>query len=484
MQPALPSQQTIGGMLKSPRLLIFAGVVAFFAFITAWYTHADPETLGHFSVRSAQEAWQFAITTYLKMNPRIGEMCIYLCDFAIPFHILGSILFTIFLLVSTVAIFRLGVGHLPDDTWRSIITLSFIFVATLGFHSGVFWFLANFSWFYASILAVCFVISVEPWFRGEFKLSWERCVLAMTLAFISGMSQENTPATLIVILTGCGIYWFVFKKVRKGILQYLLIMSMLIAGAYLLYTAPARGYRASVAHWEFSLENILFNSILFPGNWIYFLICFWRPFVVGGLLLFFSRFCGRRLFPSIRTRLLIVAFILLWSVLLLAPWWGAPRGFMPMDIILLCILSRQVYRLFPEIRTREILTLCATQLLLTATLTIPHFVSLYATHRQWQHIVNRAEECKQQGKSILVLRSYEFDLAPVTIHRLPIPKLVFAREIRPFVPLCTISREQFEKFEDSWGVSHAWDLGDLPQVRANKSVAKHLGLESIFYIRD
>ncbi|MCI7004654.1 MAG: DUF6056 family protein [Akkermansia muciniphila] len=484
MQHALPSQQTIGGMLKSPRLLIFAGVVALFAFLTAWYTHTDPEALGHFSVRSAREAWQFAMATYLKMNPRIGEMCIYLCDFAIPFHILGPILFTIFLLVSTVAIFRLGVGHLPDDTWRSIITLSFIFVATLGFHSGVFWFLANFSWFYASILAVCFVISVEPWFRGEFKLSWGRCVLAMPLAFISGMSQENTPATLIVILSGCGIYWFMFRKLRRGIWQYLLIMSVLIAAAYLLYTAPARSCRAENANWDFSFECILFRSLLSPSNWIYFLICFWRPFAVGGLLVFLSFLSKRNLVPSGRTKLLIASYFLLLSVLTLAPCWGAPRGYMPMDIVLLCILGRQVYQLLPELDTQKKIMVCTTQILLTATLTVPHFISLYATHRQWQHIVNRAEECKQQGKSILVLRSQEFDLAPVTIHRLPIPKLVFAREIRPFVPLCTISWEQFEKFVDSWGVSHAWDLGDLPQVRANKSVAKHLGLESIFYIRD
>lgn len=484
MQHALPSQQTIGGMLKSPRLLIFAGVVALFAFLTAWYTHTDPEALTHFSVRSVREAWQFAMATYLKMNPRIGEMCIYLCDFAIPFHILGSILFAIFLPVGTIAIFRLGIGRLPDSSWQSIVTLTFIFIATLGFHSGVFWFLANFNWYYASILAVCFFISVEPWFRGNFALSWPRCAVALPLAFISGMSQENTPAVLVVMLSTCGIYWFVFKKVRKGILQYLLIMAMLIAGAYLLYTAPARGYRASEAHWEFSFENILFNSILFSGNWIYFLICFWRPFVIGGLLVFFSFSCGRKLFPSLRTRLLLVAFIMLWSILLFAPWWGAPRGYMPMDIILLSILGRQVYRLFSKIRTREILILCTAQLLLSATLIIPRYVSIYATHRNWSRIVTKAEECKGRGESTLILRDSDFDLSPIIIHRLPIPKLVFAREVHPSIPLCSISEAHFENFEDGWGVSHAWDLGSLPQVQSNKSVAKHLGLESIFYIRD
>ena len=483
MQPALPSQQTIGGMLKSPRLLIFAGVVAFFAFITAWYTHSDPETLGHFCSRSFAEARHIAYLSYTGWNPRIGEFVFHFCDYAIPFYILGPILFSLFLVIGPVAIYRLGIGHLPDSSCRSIFTLALITTAVLGFHSCIYWFIANYNWYYASILAVCFIITVEPWFRGDFAISWKRCAFAIPLAFVSGMSQENTPAAIIVLLLACGGYWFILKKQRKGIGRYALIMAFLLIGAYLLYSAPGRTCRTDSAHWELSFENILFNSILFSGNWIYFLICFWRPFMVGGLLIVFSLLLGRRMIPGGRTKILIISFCLLWSVLILAPWWGAPRGYMPMDIILLCILGRQVYQLFPKIRTCEKLILCSTQLLLSATIAVPIYISSYSTHRNWEYIVEKAEECKQRGESILVLRRSEFDLSPITLHDLPIPKLVFPHEVRGEVPLNSVTKQQYAEHKDVWIIPDTFDL-DLPQVRANKSVAKHLGLESIFYIRD
>lgn len=483
MQHALPSQQTIGGMLKSPRLLIFAGVVALFAFLTAWYTHTDPEALTRFTGRTFSESWHMAYLSYMGWNPRIGDMLFHFCDFAIPFHVLGAILFPLFLVIGALVIFRLGIGHLPDSSGRSIFTLTCIVIGILGVHSGVFWFYANFSWFYLSIIAVCFIISIEPWFRGDFSISWKRCAFAIPLAFVSGMSQENTPAAIIVLLLACGVYWFIIKKQRKGIGRYALIMSFLLIGAYLLYSAPGRTCRTDAAHWEISFENILFKSILCSDNWIYSLICFWRPLSMALLLAFISRIINYRTASTPRTKLLLSSIVLLWGVLTFAPWWGAPRGFMPLDIVVLCLLSRQFYFMFPKIRPRIMVLLCAAQLLLTATMAIPQYVSIYATHQQWQYITKRAKECKMKGESTLVLQRSDFNLGTIKIHNLPIPRCMFAKEVTGTIPLNSVTQQQYAEYKDVWIIPNTFDL-DLPQVRANKSVAKHLGLESIFYIRD
>lgn len=60
---------------------------------------------------------------------------------------------------------------------------------------------------------------------------------------------------------------------------------------------------------------------------------------------------------------------------------------------------------------------------------------------------------------------------------------MFAKEVTGTIPLNSVTQQQYAEYKDVWIIPNTFDL-DLPQVRANKSVAKHLGLESIFYIRD
>lgn len=458
-------------------LLVIYLLLAAHAFIV----HTDSEALLHFGCNNISEAFQHAHISYVEWNPRIGELLYYFCDLFIPIHILEMLIHPLLTLAGMLFIYRVGIGRWPDSSARSILTLAFIIISIYGFHSRIYWFQANFSWFYFSVLALALAILTENWFKGDFRMPLWKTALGIPLAFIVGMSQENTPAVMVALLAGCGLYWSLLKKKGNPGSAYWLLAGFLLAGAACLYLAPAREARAAVTGWEFSLPNI-WQSLIAPYNWNYFFLCFWRPFLIGLILLSLFIWKNRLPRPGSRTKILTLSFFLLWCVLIAAPLWGAPRSYMPMDIVLCCLLCRLFHRLFSSERPFQTAVIFAAHLLIMATFILPQMTACYATHQVWLQIKDLAGQCRTKGETKLILRRSDLRLEPRFITpRKILPNFILQHEVMPDIPLVGISRQKYNNYIISHTIPEHFNLYD-GDIFENKAVAAPLGMESIIYI--
>lgn len=447
------------------------------------FIHTDSEALLHFGSNNINEAFQLARISYFEWNPRIGDLLYYFCDLFLPIHVIEMIVHPLLTLAGMLFIYRVSIGKWPDSSARSLLALTFIIISIYGFHSGIYWLYANFSWFYFSISALALIILTENWFRGDFKMPFWKAAIGIPLAFIVGMSQENTPAVMVVLLAGCGIYWAILKRKGRLGVSYWLLIGFLLAGAACLYLSPAREARAAVTGWEFSLSTFWF-SLTAPSNWIYFSLCFLRPFLIGLILIAIYIWKKQLPPPGIRTKMLTLSFFLLWGVLIAAPCWGAPRGYMPMDVVLCCLLVRLFYHLYPITRLWQATSILVVHVLIMATIIVPSLVSCYATHQVYKQISSLAAQARAKGEKKLIIRRRELDRTPFHITpKKVLPNFILRAEIKPSVPLVGMSQQEFAHYKGEHIIPEHFDLyvGDTIE---NKAVARPLGLDAIIYIQN
>ena len=463
-----------------PLILTYAALLAFLI-IFSLYIPADQEELCHYNCLSFQEACHTAKLSYLHMNPRIGEMFAYFLGHnALTWQ---TIVNTGLTFACILFIYRLGVGGWPEPTTHSIFILIFCFVTLLGCATGITWFLGNLSWLYPCSCALGLFCIIEKFFFGDFHLSKGRTLLAILLAIITGMSNNNTPAIAWLMIAGACIYWGAIKKQNVLTWQFILILLVLTASCLLFYLAPGTYERAKTANWELSFSNILWNSLLAESNWIFTAIMFWR-LIAGTLILLLAKKLIH--FKIERTRLFLFSFALvcLWGILIFAPCWGAPRAYLPLELMLACILTHLYAKLIHATTPKKTIPALIIYTAIMATNFVPMIGGLISSEREWTRIEAMAQKAKAQGEEILIVRQSDLNFTPTFPRLWKLPASFFDYKVRPTIPLIqtTEANASHLNHPHKW-IESTWtsDSGDHIM---NPIAAKKLGLKAVYYLAD
>lgn len=392
-----------------------------------------------------------------------------------PLFCVAAILFTI----------RIATG-----TWklcRNSFLFVFVSLCFLGSKQGWFWFVGNMNWLYPCVLAMLFFVMWEGIFKGDFKVKAWKFLLSLPLAVVVGMSNENTSAVSLLLFIGGGVY--ACLKQRKVCItrKYAVIVVILLISSLLFFMAPAGAARSAATGWELSFHNILFHSLLNPINWAYTAIFYWREAMVLALLAFIGRRRGVKLMDR-RLTFMVLVMLLLWGVLLAAPCWGAPRAYTPLDLMLIAIMARLLYKIVnhKEVGAREVGLIFSLRAALTLTVLVPTIMLVIAQYKVRSQIAERAEAALARGETRLVLYDGELDTSPVMPRYFHIPGCVVAHDLKPYVPLIEISKNKYENTQDF--THHEWTTLAGPWYPScgddvlNRGVAKRFGLDSILYV--
>lgn len=438
----------------------------------------NEEELTHYNCLNFQEAWHVIQFSYLHMNPRIGELIAYFFGH----HASTWCLFINTILTFTCILFtyRVSTGKWPEANLRSSATLLFCIITICGYRTGIAWFLGNMNWLYPCTLALVLFYLTEGFFQGNFKLSWPRTLLAIPLAFITGMSNNNTPIVVWLLVAGCGAFWIIVKKQRIT-WQYAVILLSLTAACLLFYMAPGTYERAQVSNWELSFSNLLWNSVLNPGNWIFFIIVFWRLFLSTGVLIILQRATR---FHVARTRILLftLAFILLWGVLVAAPLWGAPRSYLPLEMALTCIAVHFYFNYAQSVTLKKTFLVLLLHGIIMSTIIVPTMSRIATSHREWTRIEAMAEDAKAKGQDYLIVKSSDLDFSSGLPRIWKLPSSVFNYKIEPIISLIGTTEDKTKTLHHPHKlVETTWTMDSGDHIM-NPIAAKKLGLKAVFYL--
>ena len=447
--------------------------------VISYFISLNGEDLLHYNCLNFWESWHVAKCSYLHWNPRIGELLAFFLGHNVQtwvFFINTLITFSCILFI-----YRIGTGKWPGSDIRSAVSLLFCLITVLGFSTGITWFLGNMSWLYPCTLTLILFYLTEPFFKGNFHLSWRKTVLAIPIAFITGMSNNNTAIVAWLIMAGCGAFWSIATKQNKLTPQYAVILATLTISCTLFYMAPGTYERAQKSNWELSFSNLLWNSILAPTNWIFFVIMFWRMILSMGSLVVLQRISHCCIS---RSRLLIfsISFFCLWGVLLATPLWGAPRSYLPLKIVLACIMVHIFYRYTLQASMRKIILLFIFHCCVMSTQIIPVCQQLIISQREWKRIVVMAEKAKEQGNDFVIVKANELDFSSGLPHIWKLPASVFNYKITPTIPLIRTSEEMTQTLNHRHKYIESIRTLDSGDHIMNPIAAKKLGLKAVFYL--
>lgn len=463
-----------------PLILLYAVILAIL-FVFSSFIPTDQEELHHYNTLNFSESWNTAKLAYLHWNPRIGELLSYfLGQNAEKWLILIN---TISTFVCIISIYRLGTGYWPKADINSILILTFNFITVLGFASGITWFLGNLNWLYPCTCTLVLFCITESFFYGDFQLSWWRTILSIVLAFISGMSNDNTAASAWIMTAGCWIYWSIVKKQGLPTLQYFIILLTLTVACAIFYLAPGIMERTKCSNWEISFSNILWNSLFAKPNWLFFAIMFWR-LGAGVLILLIAKKLTLFKIECSRIATLSIAFICLWGILIFAPHWGAPRAYLPMELILACILTHLYCKLICTTSLKKALAVLIMCAAIMATNFVPMIGSLVSSAREWNRIEAMAQHVKSQGMEVLVVHRRDLDFTPALPRLWKMPSSVFDYKVKPIIPLISTTASNATHLNHP----HKWikEIGKLDSGDhiMNPIAAKKLGLKAVYYLSD
>lgn len=455
------------------------------AFGWAWMMQESGEGLSKLNTETLNEAAELSKNCYLRMNPRIGELCFFFLDFFGGYKMWMLLFHPISVIVAVLCMFKLVVGHWPwldDSGLRASATLLSLFI---GLHILVpsNWFLGNVNWFYPTIIAIAFFCLLENIFYGDFRLSGIQICLAIPMAVIVGMSNENTSVVSCACYILCGVYYSIKRKSLAITASYLTVAAVLLLAAGLFYLSPARVVRAESANWELTPLTVLKKSILVKENWIFLFICFWRYIAIGVLLLAGARYTCYPVWTK-RVMACVVVGGMLFLVLFGAPLWGAPRSYIPIQLVVLMIIGRLVYvNLNLEKWLLRTFVLCGVVLVLL-TSAIPEIYVRYKTYNNWNIIEQKASEINlSTGANAMYLNPSCFCISPLWGEQVKIPSFIMAGKARPFVPLISISKDKLPLMNGEHGrMVDPWKTDCYHDVARNKSQARRLGLEAVYYI--
>lgn len=466
--------------------IVYAAILFTIAMI-AVYIPFNHEDLMHYNCLSFAESVHSASVSYHKCNPRLGELVTYFLGHNARIFYLFT--HTTLGFAAVLLMYRLGIGRWPESTGKSISVLILTFVCLLGFNTQTYWFLGNMNWLYPGTIAMAFICLTEGFFRGDFSLSWKKFLLAIPLAFITGMSSFNASIVAWILVTGCAIYHCGIRKSSTITWQYATILAVLTLACLLLYLGPGNFARVERDEWELSISNFVRESLLFPRNWIVLALTLWRIILVGGILLIAVRMTSSQI-SKVRTSCLLIALLFAWGSVVPTPLWGAPRSLLTVELILTCILAHFFFNAKLNKMARAILLVI--QCAIMFTLIIPNAGRLASSHREWERIEAMAESAKKQGLDYLVVRKSQLDFTPTFPRIGGLPGSLFDYRLEPVISLAVCREEQSKHLNHK----HVWINGENGYDQdtgagyetgdqcMNPIAAKQLGLKAIYYIED
>lgn len=380
------------------------------------------------------------LTSYNNTNARLGEAGSYFIGpYALEiFHVVQPL----FMLACCLACSKLSTGKWMENTGGSLLTTLLLMVGIPATPAGVWWFNGNLSWFYPVTITLLFFALYDNIFQGDFKLSGMRFLFMLPMAYIMGMSNENTSVTSLAIYLACGLFWGAIKKHRITA-SYIILGLIMALGSYLLYTAPGPHNRAtSLMDWELNVETLIYKSLFAQANWMYLFICYWRLLVPAVFLIILCRW--RRIpLMSARTWVLLGAFCFAQGVLVAAPNWGAPRSYMLPQILLLVIMAEIFYRsVRSSLPLRDTLIFVCLFFACAATAISSQIIKACAQQRVCRQIEKLAGAAKSEGSQHLTMNTDQLDLNPIC-EQLPfIPRFIMHTDVAPELPLLALSSEQ------------------------------------------
>ena len=435
----------------------------------------------------------YAIESFRVWNSRIGELIAYV---AIPHNGIGSLYLQIayyvinplFCICAIMLAARLGTGKWSTNGKSGMMVLLFGVLCFLGSKQNWFWFIGNMNWLYVCVAAMLFFVMWEGIFKGDFKVTAWKFLLSLPLAVAVGMSNENTSAVSLLLFIGGGVYACLGQNKVCITWQYAVIAVILLLSSLLFFMAPAGAARSATTGWELSFHNLLFHSLLNPSNWAYTAIFYWREALMLALMVFIGLRRGVKLMDR-RLAFMMLVTLLLWGVLLAAPSWGAPRSYTPLDLMLFAIMARLLYKIVnhKDVGAREVGLILSLRAVLTLTILVPTVVLAIAQYRVRCQIAEHADAALARGETRLVLCKGDIDTSPVMPRFFHIPGCVIAHDVKPQIPLITISADKYASAPDFThkvvfpyqGTRFASCGDDV----LNRGVAKRFGLESIIYVR-
>lgn len=472
---------------------LFLLLSLFLAFgCVVWCGMLNPEDLHHCIGRSIDEGLSYVFMAYSQMNSRLGEMSFYLIgsspqgDGAYYVQILHYVLTPIFLVSVILLVHRIALPEVPLFSDASSRSLLFIALCMLGSKQNFYWFDGNLSWLYPCTLAMLFFLLWEGIFHGDFKVSVWKFLLSVPLALVIGMSNENTSIVSLLLFAGCGAYAVIKHKRCCVTWQYVVIAVLLLTAAVCFFRAPCRAVRMGAMEWELTFHNLLFRSLLSPSNWLYTIIFYWREAIVVMLMAYIVRKRGVKLMDR-RMACTLMVLVSLWGVLLAAPCWGAPRAYTPLDLMLFAIMARMFCKISNSkgSKASDRGLIMTVRVLLTLTVLVPTVVLALAQYRVRCQIAEKAEAAVARGETGLVLHMEDIDTSAVMPRIFHMPGCIVDHDLKPFVPLISISEEKYKNTSDF--THHRGNMANLHYPSCgddvlNRGVAKRFGLETIIYI--
>ncbi len=473
--------------LRNPYPLLHIGLLGLYAALVWLFTSfltLNQEDWIHFSDFSLEESWSLFQSSYAQHNARIGEAGSY---FIGP-HALSifHVIHPVFVIIACLSAFRLATGQWVTRDSKTLQTLVILMVGIPSIHAGIWWFDGNLSWFYPITISLLFFSLYDTIATGHFTLPWPKFLFMLPMAFIIGMSNENTSITSVVVYITCGLYWVIIGK-KKLNWQYIILGIIMATGAYLLYTAPGPHHRATdMMQWEMNLETLLYQSLLSQSNWLFLFICYWRLLLPAGLLLVFCRVRHIKLMAP-RTWILLGAMCIAQGVLFAAPCWGAPRSYTLPQLLFLIILADIFTRAASSgLRRTDILAFFSLFIACASTMLVTRILKACAQEKITNQIASLAKEAKNKGEQHLVLHVSQLDLNPICTQIPLIPRFIMSTDVRPELPLISLSPEKLQltntNTQGCFPYATAETFVNFGRRALNIPMAKRFGLESIICI--
>ncbi len=458
----------------------------------SWHLELYTEDIWHMNAASWKEAWDVAVQSYNNNNARIGEALIYFLGVSSEgigsYHLLWLHRFInpAFITACALFIYRAGTGTWPKNNKKSLITLLFIFFCILCNKTGFYWPCSNTNWFYPTVISLLFFIATENFFYGK-HLKTLNFIIALCSAPIIGMSNETVSFVSLIMYVAAGFIYF-RKNKEKKYTQYIVIGIILLTFAILFYTAPGPYQRVAEAHTSMSkIEFAIRNT--FSANWLHVLFWCWRLIFIAGIV---AILIPLKYWKPARTITLLCAAIMLGGILMLAPSFGAPRSFIPVEIVLMAVLSGAIYRAHHgnALNNQKTGFVFLSLIGLSITIMIPNTVRSIDRARLFSSIQEKADMEKSAGGDTLVLEEKDLHHASVWAFKIKIPRSLI--EIYPLYSACkpfqTTTREDFENsvFVHKYAqlpYEKGFDFGGT-DLSLNKGMARYFGLKAIIVLRD
>lgn len=406
------------------------------------------------------------------------------------------ILNPLFLTAMVIFAVRLGSGEWPHKLSSGGLVTGLLCFLALCNRCDIFWLCGNISWMWPTVLCMAFAVMAEPLYSGNFSISRGRFVLMLLLAPILGMANETIAPFTLLMFGAPACFYGLYKKQKVFSGKYLIICGVLLASCLLFLASPGRAARAEYSGWAVTWDAVLFKSLL-STMWINFLYyTYLRHFLLLGALLIAYRLCRidighPRLWAG------TAAFCLLWFPLFLAPSWGAPRSYNPLDAVFLILFANLFYRLIPHLSSRSRCAVCSLTVLLCATMIVPLGCKAYCHYQFCTEMQHMAEQVKSRGEKRLIFRREDLP-DTVLIPRIKgMPNGFLEQEISlKKIPLFGTQERIWAKKQDFRREFNAGEKLTYPSPAArrahiaflcldeflNRGFARYLGIEEVIYI--